>query len=75
MLPKINQNKMERQMLLNISTTEDRRTASFPANLPILTDDKTSVGKKGKSMIYEDKVAITSLCILVVLGVIVSLIW
>jgi len=75
MLPKINQKKMDRQMLLNISTAGERRATSFPANLPILSDDKTSEDKRGTSMIYEDKVAISSLCILVVLGLIVSLIW
>jgi hypothetical protein len=75
MLLKTNQTKVEQQMLSNISTVNDRQTASFPTSLPISSANQTSETNRGNSMIYEDKVAISALLILVVLGIIVSLIW
>jgi hypothetical protein len=75
MLQKTNQTKVEQRMLSDISTVDDRQTASFPASLPISSANQTSGTNRGNSMIYEDKVAISALLILVVLGIIVSLIW
>ena len=75
MFHKTNHVKIEQRMISNISTVHDRQAVSFPASLPIPSTNQATGTKKGNSMIYEDKVAITSLFILVILGIIVSLLW
>ena len=75
MLHKTNQTKVEQRMTSNISTVHDIQASSFPTSLPISSENQASGTLRGNSMIYEDKVAISALLILVVLGIVVSLIW